>query len=197
MKAATRVSELELAAINETNLSASQSPTQTNTWLPCKDGHTWRPQRNQAPSEQGSQAACNHDPAEAARLNDTARPELGGRFTAADRLHRRSEFLRIQRARVRSQTDHFVIYAARLSPSPRVKLGITVSRRLGNAVIRNRVKRRVREIFRRELRSKLPARTALVIIGRPGVAAASTKSLTHELDVAVTKLGQHLQNVHE
>jgi ribonuclease P protein component len=48
---------------------------------------------------------------------------------------------------------HFVVVAAlgeRTDGCGRARLGITVSRRIGGAVVRNRVKRRIREWFRRE-----------------------------------------------
>ena len=50
-----------------------------------------------------------------------------------------------------------MVYAGKLDHEPeRSRLGVTVSRRIGNAVVRNRVKRRVREFFRKEMRAELP-----------------------------------------
>ena len=90
-------------------------------------------------------------------------------FAAADRLHRSAEFLRLQRIGVRFQSPYFVLYAGRLDYEPeRARLGVTVSRRIGNAVVRNRVKRRVREIFRKAMRAELPPRTSIVVIARGG-----------------------------
>ena len=43
-----------------------------------------------------------------------------------------------------------MLTAARAADRAPARLGVTVSRRVGNAVVRNRVKRRVREWFRRE-----------------------------------------------
>ena len=89
------------------------------------------------------------------RANNPVRAQLS--FAAVDRLHRSAEFLRLQRNGVRFQSPHFVLYAGNLDREPsRSRLGVTVSRRIGNAVVRNRVKRRVREIFRKELRARLP-----------------------------------------
>jgi len=74
---------------------------------------------------------------------------LGGSFsiTKADRLLKRSEFLRISRFGKRVQNRHFI---AVFSPArfKSTRLGITVTKRVGNAVARNRIKRFVREYFR-------------------------------------------------
>jgi ribonuclease P protein component len=62
-------------------------------------------------------------------------------------------------------------------PGPR--LGLAVTRRLGKAVKRNRVKRLLREFFRRH-KSKLPPRD-LVIMAKPGANALSYQQVTMEL----------------
>lgn len=74
----------------------------------------------------------------------------------------------------------------------RSRLGITVSRRVGNAVVRNRVKRRVRECFRLALRSMLPAGTGMVVIARPGAGALDTPTINAELRAATFNIGRKL-----
>jgi ribonuclease P protein component len=76
-------------------------------------------------------------------------------------------------------------------------LGITVSRRLGNSVIRNRLKRRIRECFRLGLRIKLPVDTAVVVVGRKGAGALEMRTIISELESAVAKLRHRLNNGHE
>ena len=61
-----------------------------------------------------------------------------------------------------------------------VKLGLAVSRRVGNAVARNRVKRLVREWFRRN-RSGLPPATDWVVIARKGAAELEARAIASEL----------------
>ncbi len=114
-------------------------------------------------------------------------------FAAADRLHRSAEFIRLQRAGVRFQSPHFVVYAGNLAGSPddepsRSRLGVTVSRRVGIAVARNRVKRRVREIFRRAIRDNLPAGTSIVVIARDGAATLASPAINNELTMAARNL---------
>lgn len=65
--------------------------------------------------------------------------------------------------------------AAEASRSSRV--GITVSRRVGSAVVRNRVKRRLREIMRQE-HPRLVEGWDLVIVVRPAAAAADFAALS-------------------
>ena len=56
----------------------------------------------------------------------------------------------------------------------RPRLGLTVSRKVGGAVVRNRVKRRVREWFRGS-RGCLRGGIDLVVIGRSGAAGLSSR----------------------
>jgi ribonuclease P protein component len=110
-------------------------------------------------------------------------------FAAADRLHRSAEFLRLQRNGVRFQSPHFVLYAGNLDIDPsRSRLGVTVSRRIGNAVVRNRVKRRVREFFRKAMRAQLPVGTSIVVIARGGAAALESAAISEELTMAARNL---------
>lgn len=70
---------------------------------------------------------------------------------------------------VRVSTPHCVFVVASREPSEpsplRPRLGLVVSRRVGCAVLRNRFKRLVREVFRKS-QSQLPPDTNLVVIAR-------------------------------
>jgi ribonuclease P protein component len=69
-------------------------------------------------------------------------------------------------------------------PSIPARIGITVSRRVGGAVVRNRVKRLLKEAFRRHKR-ELPADLELVVIARPCAAKVQLAQAERELlDVA-------------
>jgi ribonuclease P protein component len=63
----------------------------------------------------------------------------------------------------------------------KTRLGVTVSRRVGNAVVRNRIKRAVREWFRWN-RGRLEERADLVVIARQGAEELSTREITGILD---------------
>jgi ribonuclease P protein component len=87
-------------------------------------------------------------------------------YPKAARLRQRKEFLVLQREGRRQHTAHLVVLK-RLSSRPISRLGITVSKRIGNAVVRNRVKRLLREVFRRHRRDLAPP-VDLLIIAKPG-----------------------------
>jgi ribonuclease P protein component len=95
-----------------------------------------------------------------------------GRFARTDRLLESREFQHVTRQGRRAASDAFVVLVAVDGARVRPRLGVTVSRRVGNAVVRNRVKRRIREWFRRE-REHLPRGAEVVVIARTGATGLS------------------------
>ncbi len=72
------------------------------------------------------------------------------------------------------------------------RLGITVSKRVGNAVVRSRVKRLVREAFR-ATRELWPPDVDLVVIGRRSAAKASLQDIVDEWLAATPELERKLE----
>jgi ribonuclease P protein component len=102
------------------------------------------------------------------------------------RLTSRSEFDRVyQRGVVASDS----ILTIRAVPSlvPRSRLGLSVSRRVGNAVIRNSWKRRIRESFR-QIGRQLPVSMDLVVQPRPGPTRTQA-----EIQVSLERLIERLR----
>jgi ribonuclease P protein component len=69
-------------------------------------------------------------------------------FSKKDRLLKRSEFVRLSSCGQKRVNKHFVLFYAQ-GLTHKSRLGVTVSKKVGCAVIRNRVKRLCREYFRR------------------------------------------------
>ncbi len=69
------------------------------------------------------------------------------------------------------------------------RLGLSVSRRVGNAVTRNTVRRRLREVFH-SARPEIPGDLDLVVSARPAAAEATVRELSEEFVRALRKLGE-------
>jgi len=68
-------------------------------------------------------------------------------FPKATRILKRPEFIRLSKSGAKIQNRHFIFLYSR-SNREYSRIGITVSRKVGKAVLRNRIKRLVREHFR-------------------------------------------------
>jgi ribonuclease P protein component len=100
-------------------------------------------------------------------------------FRKEERIRRRADFQRISREGTKFQTPHFRVSILQ-NRLPHRRLGITVGRKVGRAVQRNRLKRRIREFFRLN-RGVLPERADLVITAREGAAGLNDWQLSEEL----------------
>jgi len=106
-------------------------------------------------------------------------------FPKEERLLSRHDFLSIPQQGHKVHAPHFiVIYRVTTGTAPRI--GITVSRKVGNAVIRNRVKRRIREFYR--LHKGLFPAADVNIIARQGAGGLSTVHMWHELAGALRRV---------
>jgi len=78
------------------------------------------------------------------------------------RLLKRGEFLKLSRTGAKFHSANFVVISG-VNEGRGARLGITVSGKVGNSVVRNRIKRRVREFFRRRRSGFRPSLDILVI----------------------------------
>jgi len=67
------------------------------------------------------------------------------------------------------------------------RVGITVSRKVGGAVVRNRVKRWIRECYRRR-HPEFPAQVDVVVVARPAAAEAGHDGICRELAALARRL---------
>ena len=99
-------------------------------------------------------------------------------FPRQYRIVRSSDYRAIYSSGLKVNSERFVLFG-RENNLDHHRLGITVSRKIGGAVVRNRVKRLFREIFRKSS-SDLPNHCDLVVNAKRACAAAPYGSLREE-----------------
>ena len=108
---------------------------------------------------------------------------------AESRMRRRRDFTMAVRRGSRSGrallTGHLLVPAGEENSPPRA--GLVVSRSVGTAVVRNKVRRRLRVLVREYL-SSLPRGSLLVVRAHPQAATASQADLAAELDLVMSTL---------
>jgi ribonuclease P protein component len=100
------------------------------------------------------------------RSQHKAMPTHRFRFLPTHRLRSSEEFQRAYRRHCSVADGRIVVYGY-ANDLPHARLGLSVSRKVGNAVLRNRWKRLLREAFRLN-RPHLPVGVDLIVIPRPG-----------------------------
>ncbi|WBV41651.1 ribonuclease P protein component [Pseudoroseomonas cervicalis] len=104
------------------------------------------------------------------------------------RLKRRREFLRVAGKGSRAARPSLVLQALPETAGP-LRVGFTATKKLGNAVVRNRAKRRLREAARLLLGQDAPPGWDLVLIGREGTGGRRFDQLLADLRGALRQAG--------
>jgi ribonuclease P protein component len=153
---------------DEAHLPAEQSCPQTPSRLPRPDGDSRRPQ--------GAQGTPGTRPQEALRVKPPAV------------LKKRSDFLAANAGR-RAATPGFVLLVRdRQDGDPARRIGFTVSRKVGNAVVRNRMKRRLRALANDLIPSHGYPGCDHVIIGRSAGIERDFELLSKDLQRALERV---------
>jgi len=108
-------------------------------------------------------------------------PSSSGRleFPREARLVRRGEFDAVYRTGMRRSSSHFTVFF-RANQMPQSRFGFSIKKALGGAVVRNRMRRRMREIVRCH-RQEIPAGWDIVIHPKSAMARAPFAALTADL----------------
>jgi ribonuclease P protein component len=157
---------------DEADLPAQQARAQAAPRLPCPVGDRGRPQ--------GAGRAPQPRPQDLVRLNAAAKPYIT--------LTRRADFLAANSGRRAPMPGFVLLVRARGDDDPSVRLGITVTKKIGNAVVRNRMKRRFRALARELLPACGIPGADHVLIGRAGGVERDFGLLREELRKALGKL---------
>jgi ribonuclease P protein component len=105
-----------------------------------------------------------------------------GSLRREEKIRKRADYLRLSASGSKIHTPHYIVVWL-ISETGRPKLGITASRKVGSAVARNRVKRRVREYFRLHKEHFIAA--DFNVIAKRGAEKLSFHEVCRELDKAV------------
>lgn len=121
---------------------------------------------------------------EAGNLNPLRRLSLS--FPKSARLFRAAEFQKLKREGTSIHGKFMVLSFLRLASDAGPRIGLITSRRVGGAVVRNRVRRRLREIVRVDRPQMVPD-CWLVLIARHRAASASFAELHTEWRLLATR----------
>lgn len=168
----------------EANVSTESNPPEASAWLPGAHEHEGWARRPEAPPGEGPQAAVRLGALEVV-------PSAGhDRFGRSSRLRDSRDYRRLSATGHRTRTRSFVVltrWAGERGDGARAQLGVTVSRRVGNAVLRNRVKRAIREWFRRSF-SDRENPWEIIVIAREGAGSLDGRAIAAELSAALVGL---------
>jgi ribonuclease P protein component len=114
------------------------------------------------------------------------------RFPAEYRMRSRDDFRRVYERRC-SATDGRLVVLGRKNGLPHARLGLSVSRKVGKATVRNRWKRLIREAFRKS-RSELATGIDFVVIPRAG-ATPELAGLVQSLSRLTLQVEKRLRRV--
>ena len=109
-----------------------------------------------------------------------------------ERLKRRAEFLRVAAQGRKVPSTGLVLQALARPDCGPARLGFTVTRKVGNAVVRNRTRRRLKEAARLLLRTIPVQGVDLVLIGRDATRGRAFTDLMDDLRRALAKTGVSL-----
>lgn len=110
-------------------------------------------------------------------------------FPKTKRLLKTKEFNTVFEQGVKVVTEFLVAFAI---PSKKSKVGIVVSKKVGNAVIRNKLKRVLREYYR-QFGEEHGESMELIVIARYTAKRAKTQEIDRAFDRSMTKLRRLMQ----
>ena len=183
---------------SETDLSTLEAGAQAAPWLSRTDSNEGRPQGHYPPARARPQAPVGLTGRGETPLMPTGAHALAepvAHVAPVERLRRRADFLRAARTGRKVAMRSLVLQARRRDESETgtpqhdpVRIGFTVSRKVGNAVERNRVRRRLREAVRMRAGSLVRSGHDYVVIGRRAALTTPFARILTDLETALRKI---------
>ena len=152
---------------DEADLSAEQSGARAPARFPFADGDSGRPQRDSRPPQ--------------------SRPQEAVGVTT---LRVRRDFLAANAGKRAPMPGFVLLVRDREDGDPMMRIGYTVTKKIGNAVVRNRMKRRLRALARELLPESGVRGADHVLIGRNGGVERDFAQLRAELRKALAKVAR-------
>ncbi|MCI5968444.1 ribonuclease P protein component [Helicobacter sp.] len=100
-------------------------------------------------------------------------------------LHTRQDFDRVYKSQKRWHSSHFVLFFRENAQHKRV--GFSVSKKVGNAVCRNRIKRRLRAVYRESMLDLVSG--DMILLAKSGLDKVAYKTLQNNYEYALARLG--------
>ncbi|MBH5319300.1 ribonuclease P protein component [Paenibacillus sp. GSMTC-2017] len=104
------------------------------------------------------------------------------------RLRNREDFSRIYRGGKSFANGQFVVYWSKQRIADPFRLGVSTSKKIGNAVMRNRMRRMVKEIVR-HLENRIVPNTDLILIVRKPATTMTLKEMEKSINHVLKKSG--------
>ena len=130
------------------------------------------------------------------KINLTLENKLQSQLFGA--LRQRRDFLFVQQKGVRQVMTHFILQAAvkpastASQPAFSYRTGVTASKKVGNAVARNRAKRRMRALFSKLECDHAPTGIDYVLVARHTLVHAAWTELLSEFSIAAKRIHKKL-----
>lgn len=102
-----------------------------------------------------------------------------------NRLKKRYQFNYVYKSGEHFSGEHMVLYLVS-SKTKSIKVGLAVTKKVGKAVVRNRIRRQLREIIKKQVPS-LKQNYNIIVVARDNITSASFETLTNEFSKLIKK----------
>jgi len=186
---------MEKRARDEADLSAEEAKAAAEAWIHDAHADERGEKRSQEEAGKGAQGADRGVGSLSSVSSEGRAPEEPRRakrhgFGRDLRITRKREYAKIYELGERFDKEWMKILALPRQDC-RVRVGLTVSRRIGGAVERNRVRRLLREAIRLN-REKIGVGADIVVVAKPGIAELSYHQVEQLVIRYFEELGKHL-----